>query len=146
MKVLSNLLGNNTKINANVIALKDTNNNPCTLEEYLTPTTLYEDVEGTLSGITLSDNIENYKEYQIIYSREGSGYCTIRMPVEYKNDVALITSIYLGNILRFYIAHVNISGNTLGRPYDNYINFTGTNALNFSTAMSIRIHKVIGYK
>lgn len=112
----------------------------------LTPVVLYSDSSGSTGNITLSDDISNYSYYEIIYSRQGSGYSSLRMPTSYITDVNFINSIYLGNILRFYSAHITISGTTLTRNYDNYINFTNTNALNFGTAPSLNIHKVIGYK
>lgn len=111
------------------------------------PVVLFSNANGTSDDITLSDDISNYSEYEIVFSREGQyGFCSLRMPTDYITDVALITSTILNSILRFYIAHITISGTNLTRDYDNYINFTGTNALNFGTAISLYIHKVIGYK
>lgn len=121
------------------------NNNANELNN-LMPTTLYENANGTTSNITLNDDISNYSYYEIIYSRQGNGYSSLRMPTTYITDVNFINSIYLNNILRFYSANITISGTTLTRNYDNYINFTGTNALNFGSSPSLYIHKVIGYK
>ncbi len=125
------------------------NNNANELNN-LMPTTLYENANGTTSNITLNDDISNYSYYEIIYSRQAGGnsygYSSLRMPTTYITNVNFINSIYLGNILRFYSANITISGTALTRNYDNYINFTGDNALNFGSAISLSIHKVIGYK
>ena len=145
MKVLSNLFGNNTKINADNIGLKDKNNKGYTLDT--SKVVLYENVTGGFNNITLSDTVDNYRMIEITYSREGLyGFKTSIISTDYLTDVSLITSVFLNNILRFYIAHITVSGTTLTRNYDNYINFTGENRLNFSSAPSIFIHKVVGYK
>jgi len=116
----------------------------------LMPVILFEDTQGTMENITLNDDIANYKYYEIIYARQTGenvyGYSSIKMPTTYLTDVNFINSIYLGRILRIYSANITISGTTLTRNYDNYINFTGTNAFNFGSAISLAIYKVIGYK
>lgn len=100
MKVLSNLLGNNTKINANVIALKDTNNNPYTLDDWLTGETLWTNPNPTSSfsaqTITLSSDGYDFLE---IY------YCSPVMNSIYTNTV-LSTKILKG-----YNGVLNFAGN-----------------------------------
>ena len=112
----------------------------------LMPVELYSNDEGTFNNITLNDDISNYSYYEIIYARENEGYSSIKMPTDYITGVCFMNSIYLNNILRIYSANITISGTTLTRNYDTYLNFTGENQLNFGRVLSLYIYKVIGYK
>ena len=47
MKVLKNLFGNNTKISAEDIAIKNSNNKGMSLDNYLKKSTLYDNSDGT---------------------------------------------------------------------------------------------------
>lgn len=69
MKVLSNMLGNDTKINANVIAIKDNDDNPLTLDNYLGLKKLWENENPTnnFSSQTLSFDASQYDYFIIVY-------------------------------------------------------------------------------
>ncbi|MBQ6498071.1 MAG: hypothetical protein IJI58_05095 [Bacilli bacterium] len=145
MKVLSNLLGNDTKINANVIALKDKNDNGYTLDGE--KVILYNDSTGTNGNITLEDNIENYRFYEIYFSREGNNYSSIRMSTDFLTNIQLLVAVYLGNITRLYTDSITISGTSLTRNYSRYINFPDSPATyNVGANTGLLIYKVIGYK
>lgn len=145
MKVLSNLLGNDTKINANVIALKDKNDNGYTLDGE--KVILYNDSTGTNGNITLEDNIENYRFYEIYFSREGNNYSSIRMSTDFLTNIQLLVAVYLGNITRLYTDSITISGTSLTRNYSRYINFPDSpTTYNVGANTGLLIYKVIGYK
>lgn len=147
MKVLSNLLGNDTKIKANVIAYKDSSNNVNTLDEHLIPTTLYENVTGNAGNLTLTDSIENYKFYEIYFSREGNNYSSIRMSTDFLSNIQLLVTVYLGNITRLYTDSITISGTSLTRDYSRYINFPNSpTTYNVGANTGLLIYKIIGYK
>ncbi len=145
MKVLSNLLGNDTKINANVIALKDKNDNGYTLDGE--KVILYNDSTGTNGNITLEDNIENYRFYEIYFSREGNNSSSIRVSTDFLTNIQLLVAVYLGNITRLYTDSITISGTSLTRNYSRYINFPDSPATyNVGANTGLLIYKVIGYK
>ena len=124
----------------------DTNKLMKCLNEYLTPTSLYKNTSGSASNLTLSDAIENYREYSITFSRAGSGYHSLRMSTDYLSNVSLITSFFTGDILRYYMANITISGTSLTRNYAKYLNFPSSGNPNQGTENSVYIHEIIGYK
>lgn len=121
------------------------NNNANELNN-LMPTILYDNSDGSSSDITLNDNITNYKYYEIIFARNGYGYHSLKMPTDYLTNVSLITSFFSGNILRYYMANIDISGTSLTINYAKSLNFTGQNAFNFGDETAFYIYKVMGYK
>lgn len=121
------------------------NNNANELNN-LMPTILYDNSDGSSSDITLNDNITNYKYYEIIFARNGYGYQSLKMPTDYLTNVSLITSFFSGNILRYYMANIDISGTNITRNYAKSLNFTEQNAFNFGDETAFYIYKVIGYK
>ncbi len=145
MKVLSNLLGNDTKINANCIVLKDKNNKAYSLDGE--KVILYNDSTGTNGNITLEDNIENYRFYEIYFSREGNNYSSIRMSTDFLTNIQLLVAVYLGNITRLYTDSITISGTSLTRNYSRYINFPDSpTTYNVGANTGLLIYKIIGYK
>lgn len=115
-------------------------------KQELVPTVLYENQSGSSSNITLNDDISNYSFYEITFSRGGNGYASMRMSTDFLSNVSLITSFFSGTILRYYMTNITISGTTLTRNYTKYVNFTGTNALDFGDEGSFYIYKIIAYK
>lgn len=137
---INNNIGDLTQLEtANKDNLVNSINNLC-------PTILYSDSEGSAINLTLTDSIENYDFYEIIFARDGYGYHSLKMPTDYLTNVSLITSFFAGNILRYYMANIDISGTTLTRNYAKSLNFTGQNAFNFGDETAFYIYKVIGYK
>lgn len=67
MKVLKNLFGNNTKINASDIAIKNSNNKGMSLDNYLKKSTLYDNPDGTNANFTLTDSASNYEYLEIFF-------------------------------------------------------------------------------
>ena len=102
------------------------------------------DVDEFIKALT--DAIENYKQFEIVFSRGGNGYHTNRFTTDYLTNMTLITSFFSSDILRVYVANISIAGRTLTRNYTKALNFTGTNQLNFGDENNVLIYKVIGYK
>lgn len=145
MKVLSNLFGNNTKINANCIAKKDKNDKLYSLDN--DKVILYDNSTGTNGNLTLEDNIENYRFYEVYFSREGNNYSSIRMSTDFLTNIQLLVTVYLGNITRLYTDSITISGTSLTRDYSRYINFPNSPATyNVGANTGLLIYKIIGYK
>ena len=93
MKVLSNLFGNNAKINAKDIAIKGKNNEPITLDSYLNKKAIF---SGSLSGeqtITLSNVKRFLKVYIWINFAAKDGY------MEYVIDTSRDNPVYGGGVL-----------------------------------------------
>lgn len=145
MEVLSNLFGNNTKINANCIAKKDKNDKLYSLDN--DKVILYDNSTGTNGNLTLEDNIENYRFYEVYFSREGNNYSSIRMSTDFLTNIQLLVTVYLGNITRLYTDSITISGTSLTRDYSRYINFPNSpTTYNVGANTGLLIYKIIGYK
>lgn len=139
MKVLKNLFGNNTKISADNIAMKDSNNKARTLEDYLTymkPTVLYENVNGVSSGtIKLSDSFKNYERIIVITNLGGDKSLTPK----YQSIFSICTTEYYDTLYQSFIV-ATFSENTLT------FNVNGSYYLNQNRPAEHKIFKIIGYK
>lgn len=112
-----------------------------------TPTELYYSSSGTTGTITLNDDIENYNEYSIVYSRGGSFYSTIRMSTKFLSNVQLNQIIYMNNITRIYTQSINLSGTSITRNSDGrYVNLPNSPTQYNVGGDGFIIYQVMGYK
>ena len=137
-----------------VTPINDTNLNK--MQTDLQGTVLYENSTGTTGDITLSDEIENYDEYEIKYLGEfGEPYTTGRLSTAYIDRIHL-NGVFLGvksntadGALKVSDARVSISGNVLtfvsNRWYEKPYNSGDSNGT-YRDASNIKIVEVIGYK
>lgn len=77
MKVLKNLFGNNTKINASEVALRDIGGKAIELDNFLNKKILYENVNGTNQNFVLNDSCSNYRFVEIY------GFCEVANHKQY---------------------------------------------------------------
>lgn len=126
------------------------------LNEKINGTILYENETGTSSNITLSDNIDNYSEYEIKYKGTNEEpYATGRLSTKNISRIHL-NAMFLGaqtagatGALRISNARVAISENTLtfvsSRYYEKPYNSGATGGI-YEDTNNIKITEIIGYK
>ena len=148
MKVLSNLFGNNSKINANCIVLKDDNNKGYTLDKKRV--VLYETDSPVGTGtITLNDDIEKYEEVNITFINNDGEICatTVHNP---SNKKICLKSSHAGGSTYYYIdyfAYITLSGKT-GTYSEGRTLVINSNKTIFSIAAcdTQKIIKIVAYK
>lgn len=124
------------KVKTNYVEHKDFDN---------TKHTLYENLGGTESNITLNDDINNYKEIEIFF-RERKNYAnSTKVRVEDANYFNL--SVVFNDDTYTYIVNKNISISgailTAGKAYRAVF---GENNYQAYQATNMSIYKVVGYK
>lgn len=145
-------------VNGSQPTINDTNLNKLqtNVENAINGIKLYSNETGTSSNITLSDNIDNYSEYEIKYKgTNDEPYTTGRLSTKNISRIHL-NAIFLGNqtggatgALRISNARVSISENILtfvsSRYYEKPYN-SGASGGIYEDMNSIKITEVIGYK
>jgi hypothetical protein len=145
-------------INGSQPAINDVNLNKLqtNVENAINGIKLYSNETGTSSNITLSDNIDNYSEYEIKYLGEfGEPYTTGRLSTAYIDRIHL-NGVFLGvkfntadGALKVSNARVSISGKALtfisNRWYEKPYNSGASNGT-YQDTTNIKIVEVIGYK
>ena len=165
MKVLSNMLGDDTKIKADCIAIKDGNNNVHTIDDYigdiadlntsdtssvidsinsLTPTILYSNSTGSTSSITLNNSYTNYKYIEMWGNRNGR-YGYAKLDTSVSNSISLIVANPSTSNITFYNALCIFSNKTLSLS-GNAIALSSSAIVGYGTSNEVAIVKVIGYK
>lgn len=115
-------------------------------------TVLYESTGSNSTSLTLSDNISNYKEYEVFYSlrTENGEANSVRCLVGRSAILTGAISGYFDNSYygtRLYAGRCSISGNKLTKVIGYNFSFKTDGAALFNdTRNEIYIHKVIGYK
>ncbi len=139
MKVLKNLFGNNTKISADNIAIKNSNNRAKNLDDYLAnmqPTILYENPSGFSSGtIHLTDSFKNYEKIVVVTALGGDKSLTPR----YQSVFSISTVEFYDTIYYQYLV-ATFSDESLT------INVNGSYYSNQHHNAEHKIFKVLGYK
>lgn len=114
-------------------------------EKLLTPITLFYDVNGSETDLTIYDDISNYSFYEITYSRGGSVYSTVRMSTKYITNVALSQVLYANSITRIYTQEITISGTSLTKANGRYVNIPNSGSINVGND-TFKIYMILGYK
>lgn len=139
MNILKNLFGNNTKISAEDIAIKDNNGEGKKLNDYLSnmkPTILYENTSGFSSGtVQLSDAFKNYELIVVVTKLGGNKSLTPK----YQSIFSINTVEYYETLYFQYLV-ATFENNTLT------VNVNGSYYLNQHHSAEHKIFKVIGYK
>lgn len=149
MKVFKNLFGNNSKINASEIAIKDSNDKIKILDELLKETILYENETGISSGtFSLKYDVSNYKRIKIFFRSNTNEQSSIEVLepngklIQLINSHAGGTQYYFNIIITFLTLNgkngtfsagreLNISSNkTINSLIESYNNF---------------VYKIVGY-
>lgn len=154
-------MGNDTKINANVISVVEDNKGKA-LDEYLndiindfnqkiTGTVLYNNVSGSKDVITLSDDASNYN-YIDIYTESEEGYVLplIRLKKgmsKFRQSYARYDTGITVNTKVYTVSGKKITPTSAERLYVNGANVVGYTSNDLSEySRIIKIIKVIGYK
>ena len=146
MKVLKNLFGNNTKISANDIAIKNSNNKGMSLDNYLKKTTLYDNSDGTNANFTLTDSASNYEYLEIFfgYGKNGNfGNNSVKLFYEYQQSANLILGIYDGTSAQQMMTTVDVNDRSVSIRKSGLVDLTTHDKYTISY---IKIYKVVGYK
>ena len=143
MKVLNNLFGNNTKINANAIAFKDSNNDTYNLDDYLKSGNVYSTSEkkiGTwidgkpiyrkvITGTTPSNNsqittINNGQEIINLYGFINS-WSSNRIPINSYNNANDYCRVF-GDTTSPIKITITCSSSYYNMPYKIIVEYTKT--------------------
>lgn len=148
LKVFKNLFGNNSKINASEIAVKDNNGKAKTLDNYLKENILYDNSDGELSTITLSDDAGNYDYLEIFFMNNNASCCNsvkIYNPNGKTVDLTTNESNSSGSV-QIRNSQASISGTSISRIASGYF-VVGSNGLISGkvTTNYIKIYRVVGY-
>lgn len=146
MKVLKNLFGNNTKISASDIAIKNSNNKSMSLDNYLKKTTLYDNSDGTNANFTLTDSASNYEYLEIFfgYGKNGNfGNNSVKLFYEYQQSANLILGIYDGTSAQQMMTTVDVNDRSVSIRKSGLVDLTTHDKYTISY---IKIYKVVGYK
>lgn len=146
MKVLKNLFGNNTKISANDIAIKNLNNKSMSLDNYLKKTTLYDNSDGTNANFTLTDSASNYEYLEIFfgYGKNGNfGNSSVKLFYEYQQSANLILGIYDGISAQQMMPTVDVNNRSVSIRKCGLVDLVTHDKYTISY---IKIYKVVGYK
>ena len=146
MKVLKNLFGNNTKISANDIAIKNLNNKSMSLDNYLKKTTLYDNSDGTNANFTLTDSASNYEYLEIFFGsgKNGNfGNSSVKLFYEYQQSANLILGIYDGTSAQQMMTTVDVNNRSVSIRKCGLVDLVTHDKYTISY---IKIYKVVGYK
>ena len=123
-------------------------------QEFLNGYVLYEDTteEGTISDITLTDNLSNYKYIEIICKRSSAvggtsnGFSIHKFPAD-APSITLDFSYLGANNLVEYTTVYSLSGTSISILYNVIKTIVlSNNTSSLSLTNGVRITKVIGYK
>lgn len=152
MKVLSNLLGNDAKINANAIVYKDSNGNIDTLDDIITDskgTVLYQSASGTSSSFSLSENVNNFKKILVTFSRSSRGQMDTKVLDIEEIGSASIPLIIVdaggGNFI-IYGCRISFSGTSVSITNNGAREVLSSSATINTSGYNILVHKIVGYK
>lgn len=112
------------------------------------PVTLYYNVNGSNTNITLSDNSANYSYLEVFYF-SGDMYGSVKIDtVKNKGTITLTKDYNQINIFQIKTMPITVNGTTLQRGTESYLNlvYDGTNVINRGTESAIYIYKVLGYQ
>lgn len=126
----------------------------------ITPKVLYNNASGTTGGVTLSETAANFSYMEIYYSLENTASPNETHFVNYKSvkvfspngkKVGLegISFHALNNnlnIVQLDWVSVTISGTSLSRSTEIYMNLTEQNYPDYNTQTKIKIYRVVGYR
>lgn len=146
MKVLKNLFGNNTKISASDIAIKNSNNKGMSLDNYLKRTTLYDNSDGTKANFTLTDSASNYEYLEIFfgYDKNGNfGNSSVKLFYKYQQSANLILGIYDGTSAQQMMTTVDVNDRSVSIRKSGLVDLTTHDKY---TTSFIKIYRVVGYK
>lgn len=152
MKVLKNLFGNNSKINASEIAHKD-NNNVDTLDNIinnLNGNILYDNNSPNRGDVPLKDDYTNYKYLEIIGMGADGGMVSVKVKVSKLQNGGTINLIGTSmrdnqSTLCFWVSTLSANGKNLTPLSNKWIYLTGS-AQGISDGNYLGVLTVIGYK
>lgn len=120
------------------------------------PKTLYNNTSGTTGNVTLSETSANFSYLEIYYglvNEDGSGtaYTTVKSTKIYApngKQVNLEGITYHANvtIAQLGIVTITISGTSLTRGTERYINVPNNSNPTIGTQSKIKIYRVVGYR
>lgn len=129
---------NETEIQANETAIQN-------LQTLLEPTILYNNANGSLSRISLSDNPSNYDYIEIVYADTLNHFSTERIYDTTKKSE--LTSIGSGSGLMYIFNKIiKFTSNSIDVEDYMFSYFTDNASPRVISEDKIRIYKVIGYK
>lgn len=108
---------------------------------------LYNNDSGTTGTVTLYETAANFRYIEIIYSKIGSPYHSVKSYSPNGKEVSLILGYRQSstNFAQIQTATVTISGTQITRNDSGYINFGATDC-NSGASTEVHIHRVIGYR
>ena len=119
------------------------------LNDKLTPTVLYYDVNGTNNNISLSDAVSNYT-YIEIYAMRGDITTSVKIDSANNKHTALQVPLAYksGDNEHFYIFSVrlNLTENLINFVDSHAIHFMDNSIVSIGTDNSLLVYKVLGYK
>ena len=115
------------------------------LQTLLEPTILYNNANGSLTGITLSDNPNNYDYIEVVYADTLNHFSTERIYDTTKKSE--LTSIGSSNGLMYMFNKIiEFTSNSIGVDSYSFSYFSDNASPRVISEDKIRIYKVIGYK
>lgn len=112
-----------------------------------TPTTLYENANGSNSNITLSDNASNYEYMEIFYKNNDNAFSSVKVYQPNDKKVSLIShDNNARNTAWVKFTLVVISGNTIRFGNGVEIKLSAGSSITASSGNLNYITRVIGYK
>ncbi len=111
------------------------------------PKSLYDNSSGTTGSITLSETATNFAYLEIFYFKDASsGYWSHRIYNPNGRNINASMQYNYGDGVQITALRYAISGTSITRATERYINISGTSIGNAGTQTSIKIIKVVGYK
>lgn len=115
------------------------------VKNYINGVTLYEGEETTIGNpITLSDNVNNYDDIEII-TEKGYSITSVRVPVSYGKAGVVHGFVTNNTFAQVSVRNFTFNGNKLNTNNSGGINL-GQTSNTIYTDVEIRVKKVIGYK
>lgn len=146
MQVLKNLFGENKKISASEIAIKDSEEKAITIDSLLKRTILYDNSSGTKTNFTLKDSASNYKFIEIYYGYgkiNNFGNNSVKIYYKYQNSANLILAIYDGQSAQQMMTTIDINEKQVSIRKSGLVDLITHDKY---TSNFIYVYLVVGYK
>ena len=116
----------------------------------LTPTSLYNNTDGTNTTVTLSQNVSNFEYIEVFYGKNkqnSNGLTSTKIPHKLASFASLFAYARLAdNAVQIISCMVTISGTTITRNFGNYNNDTNGTQNQVGVSSELKIYRVIGWK
>ena len=114
----------------------------------LKPIEIYRNESGSKGNITVNDEVENYSNIEIIYSKNGEYFCSTKVPKFAYHSVCLMYSYRdsATQLTQIGTKVVSFSGKNMTSGDAGGLNGFGSSGSDAYSNDEIYIHQILGYK